>query len=336
LKGAGINGKKLLGAAILAGAFSKGYKGSKGKRWKSRRSYFGGGAGEEDEFEEFSEALDTFNLEHYFGYQTISALSVLANPDFTQWLFNCGIYGGEFRTKFLFFKLARTRAGDLGQFSANVKYVVVSGLTNDGEFSAYKETPCVFVAGNTSLVAGNPNNQIDCLPGDAQVSMARAESKRVDQLVEGDETHAGGRIFMFTHKDPERIARFLRFETTGAHLEVTPGHYVYANGRLVAAREVRVGDALRWNDGSSLEVTSVRTVMKRGVFNPQTITGDIIARAAQDVLPSVQLVYKGPLRRACRVVSNQGLKIYCIKLWARKRKYKKQTRSTIYSFFSMN
>ena len=114
----------------------------------------------------------------------------------------------------------------------------------------------------------------------------------MDELVEGDNTHTGGKVFMFTHHDPYKTTEFVRMETSEfdckneddghGFLEITPGHYVYVNDRLIPARDVRVGDWLRKSgeNGSnsftaSVRVVQVQLVVKQGVYNPQTVTGDI-------------------------------------------------------------
>lgn len=137
--------------------------------------------------------------------------------------------------------------------------------------------------------SSNSNGTVDCLPADAMVAMdgGLQRYKRADELDEGDNTHIGGKVFMFTHRDAHRTAQFVRMETSEYDgesgvgvLEVTPGHFVYANGHLIPARDVRIGDWLQKSsdDGSNPSknrVVNIRHVMKQGVYNPETMTGDI-------------------------------------------------------------
>ena len=63
-------------------------------------------------------------------------------------------------------------------------------------------------------------------------------------------------------------------------LRLTNGHYLYVNNKLMPAHSVKVGDTLK--DGSNeppspgFIVRNVRSVVDRGLCNPQTMHGDIV------------------------------------------------------------
>ena len=64
--------------------------------------------------------------------------------------------------------------------------------------------------------------------------------------------------------------------SNGNKLQVSEGHYLYANDNLVIARSVKIGDHLKDHVGRYFSVDSIERRNYRGLFNPQTIQGDII------------------------------------------------------------
>eukprot|EP00178_Gracilaria_changii_P026703 TRINITY_DN823_c0_g1_i1.p1 TRINITY_DN823_c0_g1~~TRINITY_DN823_c0_g1_i1.p1 ORF type:complete len:498 (-),score=82.24 TRINITY_DN823_c0_g1_i1:991-2484(-) len=123
------------------------------------------------------------------------------------------------------------------------------------------------------------NGESLCFPGDAQVEMADGSFKNMDELSVGDEVRVGNkfsRVFMFTHSKAETITRFLQLLTkSGRKLSLTSGHMLYVNGIIRAAEQVQVGDYLSLVDGID-QVVKISTVVKKGLFNPQTVHGDIV------------------------------------------------------------
>lgn len=90
----------------------------------------------------------------------------------------------------------------------------------------------------------------------------------------------------------------LRFRTFSCSLTVTPlsGHISYvsslqlvrqslspSNGVLVAAGAVRVGEVLQLADGNYSPVVAIENVSSVGLYNPQTVDGNI---AVDDVMAS--------------------------------------------------
>eukprot|EP00173_Palmaria_palmata_P000094 Plantae.Rhodophyta-Palmaria_palmata.ctg10447.p2 GENE.Plantae.Rhodophyta-Palmaria_palmata.ctg10447~~Plantae.Rhodophyta-Palmaria_palmata.ctg10447.p2 ORF type:complete len:187 (+),score=32.60 Plantae.Rhodophyta-Palmaria_palmata.ctg10447:79-561(+) len=113
------------------------------------------------------------------------------------------------------------------------------------------------------------------------------------------------RVFMFTHKMAGVRQAFVTLATAGGHeLALTSGHYLYANGALVAAGEVRVGDVLNTGAGSETAVVAVGKVMGEGLFNPQTVKGDVVVNGVQAstyttaVEPTFAHAVLAPLRSA--------------------------------------
>jgi uncharacterized protein YjbI with pentapeptide repeats len=129
----------------------------------------------------------------------------------------------------------------------------------------------------------DPNSERKCFPGSATVQLASGAIKRMDALDIGDSVLVGpgvfSPVFMFTHRLPTLVVPdFVKLTTaSGAALTVTPGHLIYADNELVAAGSVRVGAALRLADGStSVVARAERSVADIGLFNPQTVHGDVV------------------------------------------------------------
>jgi hypothetical protein len=54
------------------------------------------------------------------------------------------------------------------------------------------------------------------------------------------------------------------------------GHYLYVNGELQTAGSVKVGDMLTLANGDKSAVTEVSSQWAPGLYNPHTLTGDIV------------------------------------------------------------
>eukprot|EP00177_Eucheuma_denticulatum_P004183 GFKZ01007592.1.p1 GENE.GFKZ01007592.1~~GFKZ01007592.1.p1 ORF type:complete len:432 (-),score=71.52 GFKZ01007592.1:95-1390(-) len=118
-----------------------------------------------------------------------------------------------------------------------------------------------------------------CFPSEATVEMKSGEKKRMDELTVGDEVSVGdgkfAKVFGFTHRDSGAVSEFVRLRTaTGEALTVSPGHLVYADGVVVEAKEVQAGARMQVRAGEGV-VTVVTRVVKKGLFNPQTLGGEI-------------------------------------------------------------
>lgn len=119
-----------------------------------------------------------------------------------------------------------------------------------------------------------------CFPATATVQLESGRTVSMHQLTVGDRVHVGNGIFspvfIFTHAAHKVSYNFVSLDTaSGLALSLTPGHYLYVNGVLSAARIVLPGDSLRAADGSADVVIRVRRTRKTGLYNPQTLHGDI-------------------------------------------------------------
>lgn len=160
---------------------------------------------------------------------------------------------------------------------------------------------------------GSDGNGKACFPAHATVRLADGSSIRMDQLQVGQsvavsparstESRLTSDVFLFSHRDSGIQTRFLSLITESGHkLTVSPGHYVYINGHLAAALSARVGDKLLLADGSASSIVRVTSEMHLGLYNPQTIHGDIIVDGVvvstytTAVQPSVASLLLAPAR----------------------------------------
>ena len=81
---------------------------------------------------------------------------------------------------------------------------------------------------------------------------------------------------MFSHRLEEASYNFIELKTATTTLAITPNHFLYVNGELREARFVSAGDNLTLASGEQDTVLSVGRVQKDGIFNPHTLSGDIV------------------------------------------------------------
>lgn len=148
-----------------------------------------------------------------------------------------------------------------------------------------------------------------CFPASSTVELESGRIIAMDALKEGDIIRSRdgkfSRVFMFSHQDAEVMAHFLRVDfSDGAQLVASHGHYIIAkDGSLVAMDSLQIGDEML----SGHHVVAISEVVERGLYNPHTLTGDLVVdgvvassytRAIEPRLASALL---GPLRMASNV-----------------------------------
>ena len=118
-----------------------------------------------------------------------------------------------------------------------------------------------------------------CFPSDALVSLRDGRSITMTELKLGDQVLSGksqfSTVLAFTHRLSHGLHKFVMMKAGNHTLTVSPGHYVYINDQLTAAADVSVGDIVEGEAGNKLRVTEVGEVVKEGLFNPQTTSGNI-------------------------------------------------------------
>lgn len=118
-----------------------------------------------------------------------------------------------------------------------------------------------------------------CYPAKATVELGEGQLKRMDELEVGDVVQVGDEfspVFGFTHRMPLVSQDFIELTTgSGYRIALTKGHFLYVNDQLRPAAEVRKFDRLRLVDGET-SVERIEVVRKTGLYNPQTLHGDIV------------------------------------------------------------
>lgn len=137
-----------------------------------------------------------------------------------------------------------------------------------------------------STPAGEDDDDAVCFPADASVELEDGSVKAMADVQLGDRVKVGPEhfsdVFMFTHKLAQVRHRFVHIHTQSGHsLALTKGHYLYVNGVTAAASTVKVGDSVMLADHSISVVTMVDEVIGRGLFNPQTVHGDIVVNGVR-------------------------------------------------------
>lgn len=145
------------------------------------------------------------------------------------------------------------------------------------------------------------SNPVACFPHDAVVTLSSGESRTMSTLAIGDEVIVGSQqksspVYMFTHRlEPKSMSycglsncnatmgnhdtlhEFLRLETSsGNAVTLTPSHFLYVNNDLAPAVTARIGDFLIRGDGRLAQIVRISRVMEVGLYNPQTLHGDIV------------------------------------------------------------
>lgn len=128
-----------------------------------------------------------------------------------------------------------------------------------------------------------------CFPGSATVKLDTGDVIRVDGLQNGHRVLVGpaeySDVFMFSHASRNISSQFVRLHTASRSAEpliTSEGHYVHVVGKgLVAASAVRLGDRLlKVESGAKAlvedPVVSISKVCLQGLFNPHTVSGDIV------------------------------------------------------------
>lgn len=160
----------------------------------------------------------------------------------------------------------------------------IAGAANNDEDSDAEDSDDEDGDNEESGASGDDDGDDDepaCFPGDATVRLENGRHKRMDKLEIGDRVQTSKNsysdVFMFTHKLRDGEYKFIEVDTaSGASIRLTGGHYLYLNGRLAAASTAKVGDAVSLASGETSHITQVKSVKGTGLYNPQTIHGDIV------------------------------------------------------------
>lgn len=175
-----------------------------------------------------------------------------------------------------------------GSVSASPTTSSSSSTTSDGTAGSSSGPVVVGEEGGFGIGTDEPepspseeeDGESVCFPASATVELENGSLKYMDEIELGDHIKvASGEfspVFMFSHKNAEVDYSFVIVTTvSGESLRLTKGHYLYVNCQLVAAKAIRAGDALTTENGLTT-VATVSTTVDTGLYNPQTVHGDII------------------------------------------------------------
>ena len=120
-----------------------------------------------------------------------------------------------------------------------------------------------------------------CFPSFVMLHLQSGEMKQMKDLRKGDVVLVGqsqySEVYMFSHRQEQTFTYFIKISTVANHtIWLTPGHYIYANGMLLTADSVKVGDSLITSENEHVAVSEVLVEMSVGIYNPHTIHGDIV------------------------------------------------------------
>lgn len=193
---------------------------------------------------------------------------------------------------------------------------IAASAEAEAEAEASDEEDTARIREDADANASDENDGSVCFPSTATVS-TRAGEKLMRDVAIGDELHVGegafSPVFAFTHRDADAKHTYTRLTTeSGAALTLTSSHYLYSNGALVSASSVRAGDILTLASGVTSPVASVGRVKGTGLYNPQTVSGDIVVDGilastyTTAVEPALAHAALAPLRALARAGLGMG------------------------------
>eukprot|EP00039_Didymoeca_costata_P019605 m.338230 g.338230 ORF g.338230 m.338230 type:complete len:274 (-) comp18349_c0_seq1:177-998(-) len=131
-----------------------------------------------------------------------------------------------------------------------------------------------------SLPCSKYRYELDCFPGSVLVELQNGTFIRMDELEVGHKIRSSdagfSEVHLFTHRMRKKTSMFVAIHTSlSSPLLLTPGHYLYVNGAMKAARQVIVGDRLVGAHGEEVIVKKVDSMLAEGLYNPHTMNGNL-------------------------------------------------------------
>lgn len=119
-----------------------------------------------------------------------------------------------------------------------------------------------------------------CFPGTGKVELEGGSTKQIVDLKVGDKVRVSpsefSEVYFFSTNMREVQSKNVKLTTASAEISLTSNHFLYVNGKLELARDVKVGDSVVLANGTKAEVTAVGQEWGEGLFNPHTMHGDIV------------------------------------------------------------
>lgn len=153
----------------------------------------------------------------------------------------------------------------------------INAIMNTGSHSSFE------ILYESSDVDYEPNESEEekaaCFPANAKVKLENGTFTQISALNIGDRVLVAPNMYsdiiMFTHQEKYSINKFIELKTENSSIRLSPGHNIYLSGKIKAASEAIIGDSLFMDNSRTEKVVSVKVVRDIGLFNPQTMHGDI-------------------------------------------------------------
>ena len=117
-----------------------------------------------------------------------------------------------------------------------------------------------------------------CFSGETTVNVKSKGTISMKDLQLGDQVLVAQgkyeKVYSFGHRHESIEADFLQFLPSG--LEISEDHMVKVGNRHVPAHAVQVGDHLESGSGDWILVEEIKTILRRGMYAPFTMSGTIV------------------------------------------------------------
>lgn len=212
-------------------------------------------------------------------------------------------------------------------------------ICKDNECSCdYKRPPKPSDKCPTAPYPIDMNAPQSCFPARSTVRTESGVAVQMSDLQHGERIAVGSGqhsdVFFFGHRSRAATAEFVEISHSGVEspLLISPGHYLYVNGRLSTAESVRPGDILSDADGFQIFAFSVKRIQDVGVYAPASLDGDLIVNGvrvssytsalhptlAHWLLSPLRLAYNAGFRGAVERITfmhERGMEHVARKLW---------------------
>ena len=119
----------------------------------------------------------------------------------------------------------------------------------------------------------------ECFPARANV-LTKSGARNIESVSSGELVWDGAqwtRVIGWTHRDGAHVGPFIRLLIDdGGQLVLSKGHFLYTDTGLRVAASVKVG--MRVSSGF---VVNVNSVVRKGLYNLQTSSGDVVVNGVR-------------------------------------------------------
>jgi len=165
----------------------------------------------------------------------------------------------------------------------NFQIQLMKGLYSS-DYAEYEDDCAVEVRPSPDSDSGSAGEQAVCFSAFTTAFVNGKGSTAMDLIEVGDEVLTGSGefqvVYSLDHRDMDKSTKFLQIAVGSDQtvLEITPKHMIFEEGKQhpVASGTISVGDKVATPNGYQ-PVTSIRMVERKGVFNPLTADGTIVA-----------------------------------------------------------